>query len=187
MLAAKAWSVRGYAEHPLRERDFSFAGDTVRGIARSGSAAKLAKRTVEPELPTTRSYRFELASSAGALAGACTEHVAPQPSVFGVGARRLRLHCACSQGAVPRSELTLVDGEGSAQLSDGTRYQVTAVRKSAEGKRERTPLGYLFGGDQSTGALEHTGAGRAWPPTGLDERSAVELRCIYAALFLYRH
>ncbi|MDB4990325.1 MAG: hypothetical protein JWN04_5503 [Myxococcaceae bacterium] len=189
--ATPGWAVEGYRERADRDHDFQLGGSSVHHLRRSKPPAKLAARTIEPSAPIARSYQFDLSTGGSTLLADCAELSEPSQAsgaqVVGFGGSHHKLECVCREGALLRVELQLVDGVGTVALgAPAVRYRVTPARERADGKQSSEAIGYVFTNETGTGALERTGRGRAWPPVGLEPRASEQLRCAYAALFLYR-
>ena len=179
-----AWQLSGYSASAYRNRDFTLDGRTVRAVHRSGTASSPGNRTVES---APRHYRFELAWGSQVWAAECSEVTDPRKLwILQYGQGTAHLECSCREGSVTHAQLSLAEDAGTATLASGARYEVAAVHQSAQGKHKREALGYVLTNASGTGALERTGAGRAWPPPALDERTENELSCVYAALLLYQ-
>ena len=180
-----SWPLQGYREG--RERDFTLGGARVHDLVRSHPPAALARRVIAPTTSSARHYSFRLAAEGVTWQAACDEQVDPKPSIVGFGSRALHLACACAASTdEPHASLSLLNHRGSLQLTNGSRFEISPVHQTADGKSDKQVLGYALSGPRGSGALERTGSGRAFAPPDLDARSSAELRCLYAALLLYR-
>jgi hypothetical protein len=187
-LQSPPWALHGYSEG--REREFTLGGARVHDVQRSRPPAALARRVIAPTTSTEGHYAFTVEADGVPWQGACDERMDPKPSIVGFGSRALQLSCVCAvnarEPAAPHASFSILNGRGSLQLSDGSRFELSPVRETADGKPDKHVLGYALSGPRGGGALERTGSGRAFAPAGLDARASSELRCLYAALLLYR-
>ena len=131
-----------------------------------------------------RAYRFEIAQGELSAHAECLE-IGTANSVGPWGTGKVTYTCECRGEGVIASKLEFVNGNGT--FSAGTRTMPVVPIFQSEGKASSSsPLGYSFAGDGYEGAVDVSGAGRAFLPAVEAPNERMAWVCAYASLLLYR-
>jgi hypothetical protein len=169
----------------FRDKDLKIGSYAVTNIDRDWDKGSSTSAGPWSRNAKSKAYRFDLKAEGHTLHGECTEQAVEQ-AVAGFGKAKVTFGCTCGEGDAQQAKLELVNGAGSAQLAAGAAYDLRALHESAQGAQVSSALGYEFRGAKESGAVDVSGAGRAWIPASVSDQERLALVCSYAGLLLYR-
>jgi hypothetical protein len=168
----------------LHEGEWKLGAATISGVERSANRITGRGVTTWQRDPNQTGLTFTLKDQNRTLAAVCNEGV--EETYFGVGRPNVHFECSCREGDAERAHFKLVNGDGTAELPEVARFQVSRLSISSQNRNEKRALGYWFHGDSGQGAVDVLDDGRVWLPERLPGEARPALLCSYAALLLYR-